>query len=195
MRMLCGIHAGVTQCKEFFQSPNIPVSQHPNPAAGPALGPAWLWGIQPLVTPSRVTSGADTSLWGLLGHYFLWFKAETTDFTPFLGTWNTFLAGRDGAGQDQTPAALEGVCSLFYSCEEQSGIQSRTDPAFIFPARKFSVVYPIEVIISGIRFELGNCDTVTFSCWNYLPGSFDVGSGPAAGLGSDSGVSKLDRGS
>lgn len=79
------------------------------------------------------------------------FKAETTGFTPVLGAWNTFLAGRDGAGQDQTLAALGAVCSLFYSPEEQSGIQSRTDPAFIFPGRKFSMVYPIKVVISGIR--------------------------------------------
>lgn len=44
-----------------------------------------------------------------------------------------------------------GVCSLFYSREEQNGIQSRTYPAFIFPAGKFSVVYPIKMVISGIR--------------------------------------------
>lgn len=101
--------------------------------------------------PSWVTSGAETALWGFLGHYFLWFKAEITELTPLLETWNAFPAGRDGAGQDQTLAALGGVCSLFYSREEQNGIQSRTYPAFIFPAGKFSVVYPIKMVISGIR--------------------------------------------
>lgn len=47
----------------------------------------------------------------------------------------------------------------------------------------------------GLGFELGNCDMMTFSCWNYRPGSFDVGSGPAAGLRSGFGVSRLERGS
>lgn len=133
-----------------LKSPSIPIPISESPTWGfwASPRPCQAFG-DPIVGHSW--SRDHPVLWGLWGRYFTGFKAETKDFTPILGTQNTFLAGRDGAGQDQGLAALGVLCSLLYSHEEQNGIQSRTCPAFIFAGRKFPVLFPITVIISGIR--------------------------------------------
>lgn len=169
----------------------LPEPKHPGASASqPTLGPAWVRRIHP---GSLLGQAPPCGVfWDVVS---CGLKQKPRVSPPLLGAWNTFLAGRDGAGQDQSLAALGVFAPCFIPVRSRVGSKAGLTLLSSSQAGSFLCFIPSRWSSQGLGFQLGNCDTVTFSCWNYLPGSFDVGSGPAAGLGSGSGVSKLQRGS